>query len=774
MNTSHTEIFISTDIDNPMVPKNLTIQSFPYSDSIRLDWDPNTDDTVKYEIFIIDPANGKWRYHRNITHPVSYYTENNEGLLLNNFTHSFKVRAWDDAGHHSEFTEVVSVFHVDNETPVSPTGLIAETVSETEIRLTWVTANSRDIIAAGIYINNPTNTSGGPYHKIGEVPMPLYTTIVTGLNENTTYYFVVTGIDKANLSSPFSNEANATTLNIPPGAPTLDSIPTLTNNSKLILTGAGEYNATIKIFNNDMLIASTIANLTDQFTIEVNLEEGLNMFKAIAFDQANNSGNFSNTVSITLDTTPPELTLSKFIAYTNDQQFIVSGTTENDLEVFFYNNDILVYTGYANAQGIFKMEITLVNGTNSIDARAMDIAGNLGNRSTAQVVILDQEPPIAAAGPDENILLGNSTTFNGSSSTDNWGIDNYTWTFDYDGNSIVLYGPIATYEFNIDDVYYVTLTVEDLAGNTDTDVMWITVDVEKEFDSEPPEANAGKNFEIATGTEITFNGTGSSDNFGISKYTWTFTYDGETVELNGSNPSFKFDIAGNYTVTLTVFDYADPANSDIDIIYVKVTDKSELDSDGDGIDDQWEDDNGLDKYDSSDAELDYDNDNLTNLKEYQYGTNPLDHDSDNDGLPDGWEIANNLDPLDNGSTDIKNGPDGDPDGDGYTNLEELESGTDPQDSESQPKETDDDDEDYMMYIMIMIVVIVILIALLAMALRKPGPSEEEILAAEEDEDIGEEKSPLDMDTFDCPTCGAELTDEVNTCPECGEEFGDEE
>jgi hypothetical protein len=56
---------------------------------------------------------------------------------------------------------------------------------------------------------------------------------------------------------------------------------------------------------------------------------------------------------------------------------------------------------------------------------------------------------------------------------------------------------------------------------------------------------------------------------------------------------------------------------------------------------------------------------------------PVFQDDDMDDLPDWWELANGLDPEDPGIVIMRNGPDGDPDGDGLRNLDEFLVGLNP-------------------------------------------------------------------------------------------------
>jgi Zn-dependent metalloprotease len=101
-----------------------------------------------------------------------------------------------------------------------------------------------------------------------------------------------------------------------------------------------------------------------------------------------------------------------------------------------------------------------------------------------------------------------------------------------------------------------------------------------------------------------------------------------------------------------------------------------LDTDNDGLPDYWEISHGLAIEDPSDALEDLDNDNLSNLLEFELGSNPNSNDSDQDGLPDSWEYHNHLNLLN------PNDANDDNDSDGLTSLQEYTLHTNPLNSDS--------------------------------------------------------------------------------------------
>lgn len=134
----------------------------------------------------------------------------------------------------------------------------------------------------------------------------------------------------------------------------------------------------------------------------------------------------------------------------------------------------------------------------------------------------------------------------------------------------------------------------------------------------------------------------------------------------------------------------------MDGVELNVTNTNPLiaDTDTDGISDGAEVEASLDPNDASDAGLDNDSDGLTNLEEFNAGTdtqnpdtdsdglldglevisyltNPNSKDTDSDGLHDRFEVTNGFNPLVSGEENQ------DPDGDNLTNIEEQSKNTNP-------------------------------------------------------------------------------------------------
>jgi len=88
--------------------------------------------------------------------------------------------------------------------------------------------------------------------------------------------------------------------------------------------------------------------------------------------------------------------------------------------------------------------------------------------------------PVADAGPDQTVEAGTYVTLNGSGSSDDVGIVNYTWTFDYWGMNRTLRGMVnSSFRFSLPGTYNITLTVTDGDNETATDTMTVTVLPEK-------------------------------------------------------------------------------------------------------------------------------------------------------------------------------------------------------------------------------------------------------------------------------------------------------
>ena len=155
-----------------------------------------------------------------------------------------------------------------------------------------------------------------------------------------------------------------------------------------------------------------------------------------------------------------------------------------------------------------------------------------------------------------------------------------------------------------------------------------------------------------------------------------------TQESTGA-PVVAVREVGRGAVFLLGFDYF-ASNDNVDRILANAVDAASMfvgDTDGDGIPDDIETENGLDPLDPTDAAGDLDADGLTNLEEFEAGTDMQNSDTDGDGISDGNEVAAGTDPTS-----------ADTDSDGLTDNVETDTGVfvDANDTGTDPLNPDTD------------------------------------------------------------------------------------
>ena len=187
---------------------------------------------------------------------------------------------------------------------------------------------------------------------------------------------------------------------------------------------------------------------------------------------------------------------------------------------------------------------------------------------TATVILITGDPPTAEAGYDITTEGHWPVVFNGGGSSDDVGIYKYEWDFgDYvdcvndDGPTSTGTGKTPTHIYWEPGDYTVTLTVYDNAMQSDSDTLTVHV-----VTGDAPVADAGGPYNAgAGGPPAYFNGSSSTDDYGIVKYLWDVDVssdsDGDStpdndIDVVGRKPFYTYSTAGSYTAKLTVVDGA--------------------------------------------------------------------------------------------------------------------------------------------------------------------------------------------------------------------------
>jgi PKD repeat protein len=169
-------------------------------------------------------------------------------------------------------------------------------------------------------------------------------------------------------------------------------------------------------------------------------------------------------------------------------------------------------------------------------------------------------PPVVTCGPDKTgpnaAFVGEDTRFTASATdADGDGVTSYEWDFDGDGQ--VDYSNPASgdtsYTYKSAGSYVSTLNVTDQRKSSTFCYVNVTV-----IQNRPPTAAINAPDSANAGSDVTFDGSGSSDADGTSEivsYSWDFdASDGVTTDGTGKVVTHSYTKGGTYTVTLTVQD----------------------------------------------------------------------------------------------------------------------------------------------------------------------------------------------------------------------------
>lgn len=429
--------------------------------------------------------------------------------------------------------------------------------------------------------------------------------------------------------------------------------------------------------------------------------------KTVYYQIKDNAGLVSIMYSdlIILDTAPPtgSITINEQATYTTTTTVTLTLSTTDatsGIAEMRFSNDNTTYTDWGSYASLQSWNLQDGDGAKTVYVQFRDHAGLISTYS--DTIILDTTPPTGSVTVAESATYTNSTSVTLTLSANDitsgvhqtrFSNDNITWTL------WEAYSASKAWAFTAGDgTKTVYVQFIDNAGLISSCQDTITLDTTR------PKANAGIDQTVAEDLRVTFNGSASWDENGITSYMWTFT-DVTLQTLIGVTPTYNFITPSTYIITLTVEDAA--GNTATDTVTITVL----LDTDGDGIGNNadTDDDNDrvpdatdafpLDSTESVDtdgdgvgnnADTDDDNDGVPDVDDAfpldasesvdtdgdAVGNN-ADLDDDNDGMPDTWETENGLNPLDAADASL------DPDGDGLTNLQEYQRDTNPNVSDAQ-------------------------------------------------------------------------------------------
>ncbi|WP_179865561.1 Ig-like domain-containing protein [Bacillus sp. AFS017336] len=364
---------------------------------------------------------------------------------------------------------------------------------------------------------------------------------VTGLSENTAYQFRVSMTGGLNPGS--SNAVSLTTSTVPtPNAPVVKGL----GNGDSKITGKADPNVNITVKAGETIVASGKANEAGDFSLSIAKQT---VGTVLSITAKNDDNKVSPVTSITVsdNVAPDEPVVDKV----GDSSKTVTGKAEAGSTVVVRNNDGVLGSAKADANGNYSVTITPQKAGTTLYVSSTDTAGNASKDVTVSVT--DTTAPTA---PVVNTVTDHDTQIAGT-------VEGYgTVTVKADGKVI------GTEDANKAGKFYIgisplaggtelTVTVSDAAGNVSAPTTVKVLD--KTAPSAPIINPIADNESVITGkteanatvtvkngnTEI---GTGNADSNGVYAIQIGKQTAGTILTVTAKDPSGNESAASNTTV----------------------------------------------------------------------------------------------------------------------------------------------------------------------------------------------------------------------------------
>ena len=386
-----------------------------------------------------------------------------------------------------------------------------------------------------------------------------------------------------------------------------------TNDQRPTLSGEGEVDSVITIYNNGSEIGTAVVDSNGQWIFQpsTDLPEGNNVLTATATDPAGNTGDLSGSYTVVVDLTAPDKPAIPTITdnaapgtgtvgnngATNDTTPTFSGTGDAGNLITIYNGNMAIGSTQVDSNGnwSFTPSPALPEDSYTLTVKETDPAGNTSVASDTITFTIDTTPPAAPVISNAADNVGTSATITSGGTTDDatptingTGVDGSIVTL-YNGTTVIGEATVTNSEWSItpttplqDGTWTLTAVARDPAGNNSPVSGDFTLTVNTVpltapaltdvIDNVDPQAGSLADGASTNDDTLTFNGTGTPgstvliydtntatpvDSVTVNQdSTWTWT----SPELDDGNHTFSFgaqDSAGNTlppsnSITLTV------------------------------------------------------------------------------------------------------------------------------------------------------------------------------------------------------------------------------